>query len=124
MATKQLHTVLVVENEALIALDLEGMLLSAGAGKVHHAMSSREALDWLQHEEPDLAILDLFVSDGSSAPVAERLRDIGTPFLIYSGHTHDSAPGAADFADAIWISKPCTQSELMLAIERSLGLSL
>lgn len=124
MATNQLRTVLLVENEALIALDLEGMLLSAGAGQVHHAISSSEALDWLEREKADLAILDLFVSDGSSAPVAERLRNVGTPFLIYSGHTHDSAPGAADFGNAIWLSKPCTQSELVLAIERSLGLAL
>lgn len=124
MATNHFHTVLVVENEALIALDLEGMLLSAGAREVHHAMSCYHALEWLEHENPDLAILDLFVNDGSSAPVAERLRQTGTPFLVYSGHTHDSAPGAADFGDAVWLSKPCTRSELMLAITRSLRLSL
>ena len=124
MATNQFDTVLLVENEALIALDLEGMLLSAGARNVHHVVSSRDALDWLQRERADLAILDLFVSDGSIAPVAAWLRQRGTPYLIYSGHTHDSAPGAAAFGDAIWLSKPCTQSELVRAIERSLGLSL
>lgn len=87
-------------------------------------VSSREALEWLGREKADLAILDLFVSDGSSAPVAERLRAAGTPFVVYSGHTHDSAPGAADFGDAVWLSKPCTQSELVRAIQRSLGLAL
>lgn len=124
MATNRLDTVLLVENEALIALDLEGMLLSAGVAKVHHTVSSRDALNWLAAAKADLAILDLFVSDGSSAPVAERLRDLGTPYVIHSGHTHDSAPDAAAFGDAIWLSKPCTQSELVQAIERSLGLSL
>lgn len=124
MATNRFQTILLVENEALIALDLEGMLLSAGAKSVHHKVSSRDALDWLERERADLAILDLFVSDGLSAPVAERLRDAGTPYVIYSGHTHDSAPEAAAFGDAIWLSKPCTQSELVLAIERSLRLSL
>lgn len=123
MATNQFQTVLLVENEALIALDLEGMLLSAGAKSVHHKMSCRDALDWLEREKADLAILDLVVSDGSSAPVAEQLRKIGTPFVIYSGHTHDTAPDAAAFGDAIWLSKPCTQSELVGAIERSLGLT-
>jgi CheY-like chemotaxis protein len=124
VATDQFHTVLLVENEALIALDLEGMLLSAGARRVHHAMSSLEALDWLQHDRADLAVLDLFVSDGSSARVAERLRDMGTPYIIHSGHTHDSAPDVAAFGNAIWLSKPCTQAELLAAIQRSLGLSL
>ena len=123
MATNQFHTVLLVENEALIALDLEGMLLSAGAKSIHHTMSSQDALDWLKREKADLAILDLIVSDGSSAPVAEHLRRVGTPYVIYSGHTHDSAPGAAAFGDAIWLSKPCTQSELVGAIERSLRLT-
>ena len=56
MATNQFHTVLLVENEALIALDLEGMLLSAGAKSIHHTMSSQDALDWLKREKADLAI--------------------------------------------------------------------
>jgi DNA-binding NtrC family response regulator len=112
-----------VENEPLIAMDLEGMLLSAGAASVHHAMSSRDALDWLDSRQADLVILDLFLSDGSSAPVADRLRVQGTPFVIYSGHTHDSAPDAAAFGDAIWLPKPCTQSELIAAVSRSLRLT-
>lgn len=124
MASNALHTVLLVENEPLIAMDLEGMLLSAGAGSVHHAMSSGDALDWLDGTRPDLAILDLFLSDGSSAPVAERLRLQGTPFVIYSGHTHDSAPDAAAFGDVVWLPKPCTQSELVAAVSRSLRLPL
>lgn len=123
MVTNAFHTVLLVENEPLIAMDMEGMLLSAGAARIHHATSSQDALDWLNNSKADLAILDLVVSDGSSAPVAERLRAHGTPFLVYSGHTHDSAPDAATFADAVWLSKPCTQSELVAAVFRSLGLS-
>jgi len=123
VATNRFDTVLLVENEALIALDLEEMLLTAGARNVHHTVSSRDALDWLDRETADVAILDLFVSDGSSAPVAARLRGLGTPYVIYSGHTHDSAPDATAFGSAIWLPKPCTQSELLQAIERSLGLS-
>lgn len=124
LASNAFHTVLLVENEPLIAMDLEGMLLAAGAAKVHHAISSRDALDWLGASNADLAILDLFVSDGSSAPVAERLRMQGTPFMVYSGHTQDSAPDIGQFGDAVWLSKPCTQSELVAAVGRSLGLSL
>jgi len=100
VATNRFHTVLLVENEALIALDLEEMLLTAGAKNVHHAVSSREALDWLERKTADVAILDLFVADGSSASVAERLQAIGTPYVICSGHTHDSAPDAAAFGSA------------------------
>ena len=124
MASNAFHTVLLVENEPLIAMDLEGMLLSAGAANIHHAISSRDALDWLDGSKADLVILDLFVSDGSSIPVAERLRVQGTPFVVYSGHAHDSAPSAAAFGNAVWLRKPCTQSELVAAVGRSLGLSL
>jgi DNA-binding NtrC family response regulator len=105
-------------------MDLEGMLHSAGAASVHHEMSSQGALGWLADNKADLTILDLFVTDGSTAPVAARLRRLGSPYLIYSGHTHDTAPDAGIFGDAIWLPKPCTQSELVLAIERSLRLSL
>ena len=124
MAISDLKTVLILENEALIALDLEGMLLSTGAGHVHHVVSSSEALAWLHDNKPELAILDIFVKDGPSTAVADKLREQSIPFLVHSGHArHGSGYGDA-FKDAVWLSKPCTESDLMLAIDQALGQAL
>lgn len=114
--------ILLVENEPLIAMDLEAMLRSAGFDRVDHVLTCREALDWLDRRPADVVILDLIVNDGSTAPVAERLRGERTPFLVCSGLTRSEvAPGSA-FDDAVWLSKPCTQSELTSAIEQVLRL--
>jgi CheY-like chemotaxis protein len=121
---RDIHTVLLVENEPLIALDLEGMLLSVGAESVHHVVSSGEAVDWLRDHAPQLVILDVFVKDGPSIPVADQLRQQGVPFLIHSGHTWHGSGYGAGFADAVWLSKPCTQADLAVAIDQALGLSL
>ena len=109
-------SVLVVENEALIAMDLEEMLASAGLSPVVHVASNEEAL---ADKRCDIAILDLMVRDGLTTPVAELLNGARVPFLVYSGHArHDVDPGEA-FEDAIWLSKPCTQAELVNAIRHA-----
>jgi PleD family two-component response regulator len=50
--------VLIVEDEPLIALDLEAMLERRGARIVGPAATVREALSLLQSERPDVALLD------------------------------------------------------------------
>lgn len=127
MATWGIHVpadmtdaILLVENEPLIAMDLEAMLVAAGFAAVDHVMSSEAALHWLEQGRARLAILDLQVSDGTTAPVAERLRTAGTPFVVYSGHTRETVARSTIFADAVWLSKPCSQSDLVLAIEQAL----
>lgn len=121
MAVRDINTVLLVENEPLIALDLEGMLLSVGAGRIHHVVSSSEALDWLGDHRPELAILDVFVKDGPSISVAGQLRQQRVPFLVHSGHTKQGSGYGAALADAVWLSKPCTEADLVVAIDQALG---
>lgn len=116
------NPILLVENEPLIAMDVEAMLRAAGFEDVVHVVSSGEALEWLDRFEAGVVILDLIVRDGPTAPVAERLRARGAPFLVYSGLSRAEIDDAAVFDDVIWLSKPCTQSELVNALERSLRL--
>ena len=115
--------ILVVENEPLIAMDLEEMLRSAGYADISHVVSVEEAFGWLGTRSPAVAILDLMVRDGATTTVAQHLRHSGTPFLVYSGLAPADVPRVAAFEDAIWLSKPCTQSDLVLAIEQALGMS-
>ena len=115
--------ILVVENEPLIAMDVEDMLRSAGYADVSHVVSVADALRWLGARSPAVAILDLMVRDGATTSLAQLLRKAGTPFLVYSGLAPSDVQRSAVFDDAIWLSKPCTQTELMLAIEKTLGLA-
>jgi DNA-binding response OmpR family regulator len=117
-------SILLVENEPLIAMDMEDMLRSAGYVDVSHVVSVEQAMGWLGARSPAVAILDLMVRDGETTPLAQQLRQAGTPFLIYSGRRREDGPPHAAFDGAVWLSKPCTQSDLVLAIEQALGLAL
>jgi DNA-binding response OmpR family regulator len=116
-------SILVVENEPLIAMDLEDMLRSAGYADVSHVVSIKEAFGWLGSQLPEVAILDLLVRDGPTTAVAQHLRRAGAPFLVYSGLAPADIEGTPVFNDAVWLSKPCRQIDLLLAIEKTLGLA-
>lgn len=124
MLTDNLKTILVVENEPLIAMDVEAMLQTMGANSVHHALTCKEALEWIDGNDPDIAVLDLHLRDGPCTVVAERLAARTIPFVIFSGDTHASTDQGELIAQAVWITKPCTQDELTDALQRASGLAL
>lgn len=100
------------------------MLSAAGFDDVVHVVSCAAALLWLEGSIPKLAILDLEVADGTTAPVAERLREVLTPCVVYSGHARGEAASDTVFDHAIWLAKPCTEDELLSAVRLALGLPL
>lgn len=124
MLADHLKTILVVENEPLIAMDVETMLQAIGANRVHHALTCKEALEWIEGNDPDIAVLDLHLRDGPCTVVAEKLAARTIPFVIYSGDTHPSTDQAELIARAVWIAKPCTQDELADALQRASGPAL
>jgi CheY-like chemotaxis protein len=77
--------VLVVEDEAFIAVDLEGMLRELGCDVLPLAPSVAEALAILRTERPDAALLDVRLADGEVTPVAAALAAIGVPFALVTG---------------------------------------
>jgi CheY-like chemotaxis protein len=56
--------VLIVEDEALLALELGYIVREAGCLDVGHAMDSQEALTMAAELRPDLALVDVHLSDG------------------------------------------------------------
>ncbi|MBN9319391.1 MAG: response regulator [Caulobacterales bacterium] len=56
--------VLIVEDEALLALELSFIVREAGCNDVGHAMDSQEALSLASTLHPDLALVDVHLSDG------------------------------------------------------------
>ena len=72
-------------------------------------------LDTLDQVTPDAAILDVELQDGSSIAIALALRERSVPFVIYSGHRRDDAVPPA-FADAPWVEKPATPTEVLAAL--------
>jgi len=78
--------VLVVEDEALVAMLIEDMLIELGFEIIGPAMRLESALRMAMDESFDLAVLDVNLANEQSFPVANVLQDRGIPFLFATGY--------------------------------------
>jgi CheY-like chemotaxis protein len=110
--------VLVVEQNSILALDVEDMLLRNGAALVTVAGSVADALAVLAVEHFDAALLDLKVVARGSLTVAGRLDELAVPFAFVSDYgERPTLPPA--FAQRPILGKPCSEHYL---VSRLLGL--
>jgi CheY-like chemotaxis protein len=107
---------LIVEDEALLALQIEQLLLEAGHEPVGHAMDADEALELARLTRPDLALVDLHLRDGLSGPQVMRLltREHGVAGLFLTANRRLIPE---DFAGALGaIAKPFAESAFLQAL--------
>ena len=83
-------TILIVEDQLVIAVGLEQILDRAKAGTVLTVGSEGEALALLRKRQPDVAILDVNLGTGSSIGFAEELARRDIPFLFATGYGDSS----------------------------------
>jgi DNA-binding response OmpR family regulator len=110
--------VLVVEDEALVAMLVEDILLDAGAEVVGPAATAAEALALLAASLPDLAVVDVNLGTHTSEPVTAALTVRRVPFLIATGY---GAAGIAAPPGGAVISKPFEPSALVERLVALLG---
>jgi CheY-like chemotaxis protein len=102
--------VLVVEDEAAISLLLEDMLLDFGCEVVGPSARLAAALEAVEKEKVDIAILDVNVAGESIYPVAEALQARSIPFVFSTGY---GSQGIKDsFRDRPVLQKPFAQHDL------------
>lgn len=102
--------ILVVEDEAAISLLLEDMLLDFGCEVIGPAARLSAALDAVEQEKVDLAILDVNVAGEPIYPVAEALAQRSIPFVFSTGY---GSAGIRDaFRDRPVLQKPFAQHDL------------
>ena len=106
--------VLVVEDEALVAMLLEDELRDAGAEVVGPAVSLGHALRLIDGAAADgglsAAVLDVNLHGTAVMPVADRLSELDVPFLFVTGYGegcdtggHAAAPVLPKPFDAEWL---------------------
>lgn len=121
MVTISHPTILLLEDEALIAVDLEKILGDAQAGRVVTLASCAAALNWLSNHTPDAAIIDIFLRDGECVEVAEILVARGVPFIVHSARRKAAGESHRIFLHGEWICKPSDPDELVAALKTRLG---
>lgn len=97
--------VLIVEDQLLVAMDLETIIEDAKATVMATASSAREAISVLDRELPDVAILDVNLGETSSEVVAQRLSERGVPFMFATGYS-DGGAIPAQFSNVPVVRKP------------------
>jgi DNA-binding response OmpR family regulator len=78
-------SILVVEDEPLIALDLHAALYAAGAGIIA-ATNAKEALRLISRNEISAAVIDIRLGNQDSLEVCQALFHHRVPFLFFTAH--------------------------------------
>jgi CheY-like chemotaxis protein len=77
------HTILVVEDEPLIALAIVEDFKAAGAS-VHTAYNLSDGLRLADHPDLSAAVVDFGLSDGKGSALCERLNERQVPFILHT----------------------------------------
>ena len=112
--------ILIVEDDSLIALDVEQLCRDHGASDIVierdlDGLGSERVLDGF-----DVAIVDLMLSGVSALPFAERLRDRNRPFVFTSGFGDMDRLQVA-FPGVPAVAKPFSGSDLIEAVATAAG---
>jgi CheY-like chemotaxis protein len=105
--------ILIVEDEALLALDLQFACEDDGAEVIGPALSLDQALAKLESNPViDGAILDVDLCGRDVYPVAVLLRDRGVPFIFHTGHGSRTRLGEL-FPGSVTCNKPSSPDALI-----------
>ena len=112
--------VLVVEDEMLIAMELESLLEAEGCVVVGPVGSTDGALALIDAERPDACLLDLNLDGAPAVPVAAALRTRAIPFVLVTGYSRAQSP-EPELRDAPRVGKPINDAALLAALAGVLG---
>jgi DNA-binding response OmpR family regulator len=113
------RSILIVEDDSVLATDLTALLTQAGCKVVLPTTSVAAALSTMVHYVIDAAILDVNVHNEWVFPVAHALAAAGVPFLFLTAYALDSIP--PEHRDRPFLRKPHVPAELLAAVRQMLG---
>jgi CheY-like chemotaxis protein len=113
------HRILLVEDEAMIAMLVEDMLEDLGHELVNVATRREEALAAAANLAIDLAILDLNLGGVLTYPAADVLAKRGVPFIFATGYGSGGIKDA--YSTRPTLQKPFNMEALGYAIQQALG---
>jgi CheY-like chemotaxis protein len=102
---------LVIEDEPLVALDLSAGLQEAGAEVTASTGSASKALDIIQSQPLDAALLDGNLNGRPVDDIAAALTRNNVPFAFVSGYGRESLPQA--FGSVTLLAKPFSKPQLL-----------
>ncbi|TPV97731.1 MAG: hypothetical protein USCAAHI_02826 [Beijerinckiaceae bacterium] len=119
--TLQGRGVLIVEDEAMVAMLLEDLLHELGCHVVEIASRVDTALTFVTARQFDVAILDVNLKSETSYPVADLLELRKIPFLFATGYGMEVIP--EKYRQRAVLQKPFRKQELEEALLRTMRLA-
>ena len=98
-------TVLVVEDDLLLAMALEDTLVGMGAVVVDVCHTLDEAMAGADADDFAVALLDFSLGSHSVTPLARRLARRNVPFILHTGMSR-SEPSLMEWRDSLIVEKP------------------
>ncbi|MBP0581230.1 response regulator [Labrys sp. LIt4] len=111
------HTILVADDEIIIALDIEDTLMSAGARIAGPCLTLASALEVTEQQAITAAVLDISLGNDTSEPVVDLLAARGIPIAFCTGKMLPDTL-RQKVPDAPVLSKPVQHQALLETIAR------
>src|SRR5262245_31583460 len=113
--------ILIVEDENIVAKDLQNTLTNLGYNVVGVLSTGEEALRVAKGLNPDLILMDIMLTKGfiDGVEAAHRLKyELDVPVIFITAYSDEGTLGRAKVTDAYgYILKPFNVRELQIAIE-------
>lgn len=112
-------SVLIVEDQLVIAVGLEQIFADAQLDDVRTAGSEQEALRLIEARAPDIAVLDVNLGSGNSVAIADELTRRAIPFLFATGYG-DTLSIPAHLREVTVVRKPYDPASILSNLRRLL----
>lgn len=112
------RSILVVEDEMLVLLNVEDMLADLGCTSVSAAATADQALALIAAQAFDAAMVDVNLDGIQSYPVADALAARGVPFVFSTGYSGESLDDG--YRDRPVLGKPYREADLVEVLTRLL----
>ncbi|WP_105440756.1 response regulator [Neorhizobium sp. T25_13] len=109
--------VLLLEDQALIAIYIEELLHQAGFDNISTHSSCAAAAEWLQKNTPKLAVMETRLRDEPCDAIAAVLNQRGVPYIVHSVERDGSGNHPYMGTKCRWIDKPCDPDEFVKAVK-------
>jgi DNA-binding response OmpR family regulator len=102
--------VLLVEDDGLTAFETADVLNSWGCTVLGPVPTASDAIEVIEMQTPDVAVLDVELRDGTSAPIVEALEKRNCPYILLTAADENKLPLTMRQADRL--QKPLDERKL------------
>ena len=114
--------VVVVEDEALIRMDVVATLEEAGFEIVGEGADGEEAISLAKDHEPDLVVMDIKMPKLDGISAAEKIAELKIPVVLLTAFSQtDLVSRAAEAGAMAYVTKPFKPADLLPAIQIALA---